>query len=325
MDGRLIKEMKQEKKNDEKAARMPVFVQSWHMNMKASRNTSATCRTYLAIIDQYLRSINPNIKMIKASDINRENVTSFYISNQKKQTKDGIKSTSDSFQYMVWCCMDNFLEYLRKTKQIEDNYIRLITKPKNRDLDRINKDRKLLTVKDFQSILHEVENEEDEFLRRRNKAIIMTFMNTGMRKSALTTIMLDDLNVNKSELVVIDKGDKQHIYELNDDLLEAIELWLQVRPETDDEHLFLNKYSTMMTGTTVDNIVAKYSQKALGRKISPHKLRSGYCSILYKETNDIEFVRRCVGHSNVSTTQRYIVTDGSERRRSAEIMGKLLG
>ena len=75
---------------------------------------------------------------------------------------------------------------------------------------------------------------------------------------------------------------------------------------------------------TVANVVRKYSKIGLGYEISPHKLRSGYCSILYNKTGDIEFVRRAVGHSRVDTTQRYIVTKGSEKEKAAEIMEGLL-
>ncbi|MEE3416989.1 MAG: site-specific integrase, partial [Prevotella sp.] len=59
--------------------------------------------------------------------------------------------------------------------------------------------------------------------------------------------------------------------------------------------------------------------------LSPHKLRSGFCSIMYSKTHDIEFVRRAVGHSNVATTQRYIVTNKDEKKKSAEIMESILG
>ena len=79
-----------------------------------------------------------------------------------------------------------------------------------------------------------------------------------------------------------------------------------------------------MSASTIKYLVYKYTERALGKALSPHKLRAGYCSILYNQTHDIEFVRRAVGHANVATTQRYIVTNGSEKKKVAEIMGSLL-
>ena len=74
---------------------------------------------------------------------------------------------------------------------------------------------------------------------------------------------------------------------------------------------------------TFSELVDKYAYKALGYHISPHKLRSGLASILYEEKHDIEFVRRVIGHSNVATTQRYIVTNNAEREETANIMGNI--
>ena len=68
----------------------------------------------------------------------------------------------------------------------------------------------------------------------------------------------------------------------------------------------------------------KYTKKALGKAMSPNKLRAGFCSILYDETHDIEFVRKVVGHAKIETTQRYIATKGSEKKNAAAIMDKLL-
>ena len=89
--------------------------------------------------------------------------------------------------------------------------------------------------------------------------------------------------------------------------------------------LFISKYGERISAKGVSNIVKKYTEEALGKPLSPHKLRAGFCSILYNKTHDTEFVRRAVGHSNISTTQRYIVTDGDEKRQSASIIGKAIG
>ena len=75
--------------------------------------------------------------------------------------------------------------------------------------------------------------------------------------------------------------------------------------------------------TGVDNVVARYSEMALGYKLSPHKLRAGYVSILYNKTHDVEFVMKCVGHRQMSTTERYIVTDGDEKKKAAQLLSGL--
>ena len=78
-----------------------------------------------------------------------------------------------------------------------------------------------------------------------------------------------------------------------------------------------------MSIESVKEVVERCTKNALGKKLSPHKLRAGFCSILYKETHDIEFVRRAVGHSDIKTTQRYISVDDTERRKASTIMNNI--
>lgn len=329
MTGRVENEMRIEKSNNQKVAEMPAFVANWYMNMKASRKTAATCRDYLNKIHHYLESINPDVKAVDLSDITEQSVTKYYLSIQTKETEDGIAFTSDSYQSTVWCCLDNFLGYLSKTGLLSTNYIRNIDKPKNRDLERINEHRVLLTSKEFKEILRAIDREKNVVLRKRNKALILLFMNTGMRCTAMATIMMDDIDYDERILRIIDKGNKRHEYFLNDEVISALTEWLAVRRDLLSDHddkgyLFVSERDNHMHNDTISNAVKKYTTSAIGRGLSPHKLRAGYCSILYEQTGDIEFVRRAVGHSNVATTQRYVVTKGSEKKRAAEIMGSLL-
>ena len=203
----------------------------------------------------------------------------------------------------------------------------LITKPKNKDLDRINANRVVLTQNDFRKIFSVVEILGTPFQRERNGAIMSVLMTTGMRRTALCNILLEDYDEVNKRLVVIDKGNKRHEYELTDTTNMLIKRWLSYRDKKmakyRNQHLFITYYGNPLSGDEVYEMVERYTKAALGKALSPHKLRSGYCSILYKKTGDIEFVRRAVGHANVATTQRYIVTRGEEKKKAAEIMGSI--
>ena len=216
---------------------------------------------------------------------------------------------------------------MAKHNYILSNYMEDIKKPRNRDLVRINQNRTLLTERDFKLILHSAAMEKDPILKRRDQAILMLFMSTGMRREALRSINISDINFKEQTLTVIDKGDKVQIYKLGDKCVDAINNWLEYRKayvSVPSDALFLSNQGSRISSNGLAKVVCKYSKKAIGREIRPHKLRAGYCSILYANNPDIEFVRRSVGHSDVSTTQRYIVTKGSEREKAAEIMDNAL-
>lgn len=327
MNGRLQNEMKIDSHNQDKLNGMPNYVKRWYMNMRASDKTASTCYDYLRKVNRFLESINKDISKVNPSDINEQNVTDYYISIRTKNVNGEIVYTSDSYQSTVYACLDNFFTYLYNSNLIDSNYIKLISKPKNRDLERINEHRILLTEEDFKKIVEATNKECNYTMRRRDTAIILLFMHTGMRKTALSNIVLDDVDFENRKITVIDKGNKLHEYVLNDVVYSAINNWMSVRNNfkngKDDNHLFLSTHGNGISGDALSDVVGKYTEAALGKRISPHKLRSGYCSILYNKTGDIEFVRRAVGHANTTTTQRYIVTKGEEKRRAAELMSSI--
>ena len=330
MQGRLENEIRLQGTTDNIIKCMPNFVNEWYNNMKASRKTASSCQDYARKIKRFLKYINVNTEDIETDDITLQICESYLISCQTKTNNDGlIVYTSDSYQQTVWCAMNSLLKFLSKRNYIDHNFMEDIDKPKNRDLNRINNERILLTQNDFQNILRCTKNGStfmNGILNNRDVLIVLLFMTTGMRKTAMSEIDVDDINLKEKTLTVIDKGNKTHIYSLNEQTLEYLFLWKNDRKKLNPKSnaLFINRNGTRMLPVGIYDVVKKNCKEALGKSLSPHKLRSGFCSILYDQTHDIEFVRRVVGHSNIQTTQRYIKTDGTEKRQAVEIMENIL-
>lgn len=330
MNGRLEQEQRSNKKVEKILMKLPNYVKDWYYSLLASDVSPASCYTYINIVKRffiYMASINKgDVKQLVQEDIDR-----YFISIRTKLDGNVVKRTSDSFQLTVWFGLRSFFDFLTNRGYIAKNYVEQIHKPKNRDLDRINRDRKLLTKDDFVNIMRVVEADWNG--RDLHSLIFSLFMSTGMRLSALVAINDADIDLKNRILKVMDKGDKIHEYYISDDLKEYIEeyrhfksrdMMLREITDYDKDALFIDSEGKRLSTKSVYNIVRKYTQKALGTPVSPHKLRAGFCSILYDQTHDAEFVRRAVGHSNLATTQRYIVTDGKERQRAANIMGNIL-
>jgi len=336
MNGRIENETKIDNSIDKKLKTMPEYVIKWHNVLIASDKTASTRRDYIYKVNAFLAFINKDVKHISPSEITDDVVVDYFKSIKIKNDKP----TSDSFQIAVWSCLHSFLDFMVGKGLIKENYIDVlgIKKPKNHDLPRIDRDRILLTKKDFNKILQAVDDRHrrrrsvcyGDNLRRRDFAIMLIFMNTGMRKTALANIDIEDVDLDSSKLIVVDKGEIEHVYILAPMAKEALERYLSQREvliecnNSKTHALFVNQYGQRMSGNALEKLVKKYCETALGKEISPHKLRSGFCSILYNETKDIEFVRRSVGHSKISTTQRYIVTEGRETEVASNIISNIL-
>ena len=327
MQGRLEIDSNYFAKAEKKLESLPDYVTDWYHYMQASYMTAKTCRDYVFKVAMFLSYIDINPKRVKPEQITESVVTSYMFSKSTK-TKDGKETeTSDSHKNSVWYALRSFLQYLTDHGMIEKNYITGIKRKKNKDLERINKDRILLTIDDFNKILSYI-NEEHSRYPERDKAIILLYMSTGMRKAALASINMDDVDLENKKLTIIDKGDITHEYILNTAEINAINSWLEKRTEfrgsDDSSALFISNLGNRLSESELERMIKHYTSKTLSLPVSPHKLRSGFISIMYNETGDIEKVRRIVGHKNVSTTQRYIVTDGKEKEEAADIMEKLL-
>lgn len=109
--------------------------------------------------------------------------------------------------------------------------------------------------------------------------------------------------------------------------LNALTEWIDDRKkklsDKEIDALFISNRRQRLGTKSLVAIVEKYSLEGLGYKISPHKLRAAFCTILYKQTKDIEFVRRAVGHSFIETTQRYVVDDDNAKDEAAFMMEKI--
>lgn len=320
---------------------MPFYVREWYCHLKASNVTPASCRDLIYKLRRFLSFINPNVSEVKISDITVNEVERYFMVIQTKVIHEYgeicHEYTSASYKQCIWSCLKNFFDFMKRRRYISENYIDYIQRPKNNDRERVQNERVLLTKEDFNRILDAVTTGVgtdkakscQQPFRMRDLSIILLFMTTGMRKTALEEINVSDINFATRTLNVIDKGDITHIYPLGQKVLDAIKSWIAVRkhilknlPPTDA--LFVTYSGKRMSGNSIYIMISKYCKGALGYHVSPHKLRSGFCSIMFEETGNIEFVRRAVGHANVATTQRYIVTRNTEREVASQIMNDLL-
>lgn len=322
MQGRIEVEDKIEHSVLNKLNNDPKCVQDWYYSLRAKGTTIKSCRDYLYKVEHFLEYI----KETEPNNITVVDLSKYFSEIQYKIDHNGNRTkTSPAYRKSVWFALNNFFEYQLEIGAISKNYMNTV-RPMHGN-NETAKRKPMLTDKDFKQMLLHIPGDEDTPIYKRNKAILLLYMTTGMRRDALCQINITDLNFQEKTLSVIDKGEKLHTYKINDHTMKSINEWLELRStiiNRPTEAMFVSYQGKRMSGNAIYNMVTECSRKTFGKAISPHKLRSGLCSILYNKTGDIEFVRRAIGHSVVTTTQRYIVTDGNERMVASQIMEELL-
>lgn len=206
----------------------------------------------------------------------------------------------------------SFFSYLEtKAKVIKDNPARELETPK------IGKKNPVyLTLDQSKSLLHIIDGRNKE----RDYAIIVLFLNCGMRLSELVSI--DITRIKGDTLTVIGKGNKERTIYLNTAAINAINQYISVRPKEDlldKDALFLSERKRRIDKSTVEKLVKKYVRNAglYGEKYTPHKLRHTAATLMYKYGNvDIRAIQQILGHESVATTQIYTHID-DERLREA--------
>lgn len=175
-----------------------------------------------------------------------------------------------------------------------------------------------LTLDQSNNLLDAALANKNEEYRKRDYAIIMIFLNCGLRLSELSSISIDKIRKDDT-LTVIGKGNKERTIFLNKACVEAINDYLVVRPKdsNDQNALFINKQKNRLGNRGIQYMIDKYlKQIGLDTTIySTHKLRHTAATLMYKYGNvDIRALQEILGHESVATTQIYTHIDNDRLR-----------
>jgi len=111
---------------------------------------------------------------------------------------------------------------------------------------------------------------------------------------------------------VLGKGRKERVVLFGRRAQQALQAWLEERPRLKprSDALFLNARGGRLSGRSVRALVAqRVRHVALARRCSPHTLRHSFATHLLMRGADLRAIQELLGHSSLSTTQRYTHVD----------------
>lgn len=331
MQGRLENKIKRERVIENLLIDMPQYVTEYYYNLSSSRESSS-CLEYIRKIRRFLLFLSTDMEAIIIREVNEVDVSRFLKKIETKEKNGNIEMTSFSTWKQYHTTLNSFFRYLYKRGYVDSNPVEGIERIRKND--KVQHD--FLSAKDLKEIMRAVDcgagnrrsmNRQKEW-RSRDKAIMLTFITTGMRETALCEIDINRIDFARKTIVVTDKENKDNSYTMTPELISAYYDWLEDREEKLDgkscDALFISNRRERITSRTVIDLVRKYTFEGIGKEVSPHRLRAAYGNILLQETGDIYFVSKAMKHANVQTTEIYIQNNEKDvNDRVANIMNKI--
>lgn len=261
-------------------------------------------------IDTYLRNINLFIKWIEESigepfdgKILEYDCLQYksYLATVKKQSPNSVNTKLTAVQVYA-----DFLHAVGKQEKIKVEKQKASISPKVEVLEKneLNKCRRFVMASG----------------NKLNIAVFEMFLNTGIRESELVDLTLDDIPMTDRKGMVIirnGKGGKYREVPLNDSVRKALKDYIEVRPTTQDNHLFIGQRGAL-TRNGVYKIIQKIGLQALKEdKLYPHLLRHQCFTTMNSCGIDIKTIAELAGHTSVELTARYYVNSSRVQKENA--------
>ena len=207
----------------------------------------------------------------------------------------------------------SFYKYLTvRTKQLETNPVAEMEYPKLR-----KSLPKYLTLEQSAALLQSVSGPNE----KRDYAILMLFLNCGIRRSELVNLNISD--VYEDRIRVVGKGNKERFVYFGAACRKAVDSYLEERNQktlSDNRALFGSRNGNRISVEAVHRLVKKALLQAGldSTQFSAHKLRHTAATMMLSGGVDVKTVQEVLGHENLNTTQIYTHIENTELKIAAE-------
>ena len=270
--------------------------------------------------------VNTNLDDIPIKDIDLDFIRSIttsdvfdflsYLTTVRIKNPDSAvpeRGISTSSRARKLSAIKSFYKYLTvRTKQLQENPVADLEYPKLR-----KSLPKYLTLEQSAALLQAVSGPNE----KRDYAILMLFLNCGIRRSELVGLNLTD--VYEDRIRVVGKGNKERFVYFGTPCRKAIDAYLPERNKkilTDNRALFGSRDNNRISVSAVHRLVKKYLLMAGldANELSAHKLRHTAATMMHSGGVDVKTVQEVLGHENLNTTQIYTHIESTELKLASE-------
>lgn len=281
--------------------------------LNRSKRTIKEIMRKLARFFAYLEALN----ITHIDSITKDIIKAYQVEVYQALNANGYPN-SIAYQNTMMCAVKQFTVYLWEQGLILSDPARDIryarqpqTLPKS-----------ILTRSESRRILHAPDTRS--VIGYRDRTMLEILYSTGMRKSELRQLALNDVDYDDGFIRVMGKGKKERIVPVGRIACRYLENYVKsVRPElTKDPYnttLFLSSRGRKLDHNAVWVMVKKYGKRArIKKNISTHTFRHTCATAMLRNKADIRTIQELLGHSSLNSTQVYTrvsITDLKEVHR----------
>ena len=214
----------------------------------------------------------------------------------------------------------------RKVSSLK-SYYRFLQKSKQLEISPLSKHKALKVSRKLQVPFSETEVDAaiqsfpaEGFEELRNKLMIELFYSTGIRRSELIHIKLQNIDLSHGSLKVLGKGSKERFIPLLPAVVATVKAYLPERKGVENDssqgYLFLTSRGVKMYDSLVYRTINNYFRGISSKlKKSPHILRHSFATHLLNQGAHLNAVKELLGHSSLAATQVYTHNSMAELNR----------
>jgi integrase/recombinase XerD len=202
----------------------------------------------------------------------------------------------------------NLARFLVREKARDDDFTALLSAPKS-----TGRMPGTLTESEVDRLLEAAGGGDAGSLR--DRALLELFYSSGLRVSELSTLMLQQVDLEHGFIRVFGKGSKERVVPIGGKAVTALQNYLTagrpkfVKPRTGSQ-FFLNKNGSFLSRVMLWMIVKKYAKRAgITKNVKPHGLRHSFATHLLTGGADLRAIQEMLGHASISTTQIYTAVE----------------
>ncbi|CAN2042869.1 Tyrosine recombinase XerD [Candidatus Magnetomoraceae bacterium gMMP-15] len=240
-------------------------------------------------------------KIQKATELNKNMIISYLGS---LNVASGTKKT-------IMSILSAFLDYLVNENLIIDNYLATVKKPKVYQIegDYLKRD-------EIDHLFYTVTTTTKTKQLDRNLLLLSMFTVLCMRVGETVNLKLNEVHLNEKTIWITRKGGKIAKLPLNEDLIEKFLNWYEMRKDykgSKNPWVFLTINGRQMQARQARYIVSQALDKSgiIKRKKGPHLLRHSGATLYLQQGVDIKTIQMLLGHSDLTTTSKYVHSDSA--------------